>query len=425
MIQRALLTLLTTLALGLSACEDSLPLDPESPREVLRARVAEGRATGFIDPHRTATAHHPASADLFRRLDDIDAWLDDEAPWDDGVPAWLDPGIRPTLGSRLSPLGPFYEEINALILFPPHQEALIRFEPVAHRSTIHGCTEPIDSYATPSLARSGRWIDLLCAKAVAEASSPIGSEGAVRYLTQALDLVRLLDDGSLLGAGVSVALETQILRALHLIGLGPRLDPVLLRRELEPRLAHIGAKVRLWSALRAEISLRVEATEEILRNPGRDGEDAWMAHLDTSRTRMAERALDVLYIQDELRNASTFCSRALQFGNNHPFQPIIDAAKAVHEFETYAYLARMAVVMNEYRFVEGDWPRYLSDMREGFSGPMPNVVCRGLRSHYDRGFQEVSLSCFSRLADEPEPNADPLLSWVWTPDLVQQFEDRR
>lgn len=423
---RAILLIGITVCLGGCEFDPEGPLDPATAEARLRARIETMTAEGFLaDPERSA--HPEATTELFDRLAKVDFWLDEISGWDDsdGVPNWWDDEVVPSLPVRLRPLDAFYTEITLLLQEEKISLAIESGESLAYRTSILWNEAEIDAFATPPLPRAERWIDLLCAKTVETGKSSLDADTAMRCLTEAFDLLHLLDDGSMAGRRTCVALESRLLLALRTVAPGSAIDPVRMQSELEPRLAVVGDRLRPWETLRSEISRRVQTTLELLDNPGRPDEELWLTSLGTTRAGLAERALDAIHVQDELRAASTLCVRIGQFNRDHPFQELIDTIDGLHQLGSACYVARVGLAANEFRFIEGDWPRYLSDLSpEYIDGRTPPLACRTKRPTYKRGFRDVRLSVSGRMALAGNPDRDPLFEWSWSSEVISQFPRR-
>lgn len=418
----------TTLALALAAfalasCEDRLA--PETPDEQFAEEVRELREMEMLPPPRRAEVPEGAPR-FFNELDGLDAFLDASAPWDDGPPAWWVEENVSTLEQRLEPILPFFDSVTELLASPDARAALEAGTSLAYRTSIRSERTEYDRYATPSLPRVGRWINLLCSRAVQAGRSQVSSAIATTSLANAFDLLALLDDHSASGTATVVALETNVLRAVHLIAPGPSVDPLLMRSTLDPRLARAGDASRIWGYLRSAVSWRVEITEELSNAKPRHDADHWLRELDCSRARLAERGIDVLYLYRELRSSSMLCDRLRKFGTEHPFQIILDGMTALHDLSSAIYLARYALAANEYYFVRDAWPPYLlGDLSSYFpSGGTPYLECRALLIDDKQAFNEyrVFLKGRARGSDEAK---DPLLEWRWDDQVLQQFAERR
>ena len=415
-----LLPLLALAALAAS-CDRRSPLE-ESPEADLHQEIRELRAAGFLrEPVEPVYPEH--TPDFFARLDELDAWLDGPGEWGEPLPDWLDNRKRTTLARRLEPFEPFFEQVTALLAEPYCAQALANGESFAYRTSIRAQTTDYDVYATPSIDRAGRWIDLLCADAVLRVGLGEGSPRTIRSLAQALDLLRLLDDGTLIGTQKVAELELGVLLSVRKVAPGPRVDPVLMRSEIERRLGVLGSELRVWSALKDEVSHRVEIAEVLLRESGRPDEDHWLGELDCSRSRLVKRTLDVTYVQDELRSASVLCARLDAFPDSYALRHLVDAVEVLHTLDVYAQLARIALSINEYRSEEGEFPQYYSDTWESFENGMPIAPCRGQRIVYDRGYNWVNLRSISRTGKLPSED-DTLLVWSWGETILDQFKER-
>ncbi|HED65522.1 MAG TPA: hypothetical protein ENJ09_08195 [Planctomycetes bacterium] len=418
------------------ACGDKGPiskvLEPEAANQKLRQEVQRLREAGYLDA--VTEGELPGDPhDFFERLDGLDDFLDTCPDWDDSSlsnPEWWNSESADTLAQRLAPLDPFFEELSSLLHLPDAEKALASGLHLARRT--RPGPEPLtreeeyDVYATPRARRVSRWIDLLCARAVASASTAVHSEEAAASLSDAFDLLWLLEDDSMRGVRTVSGLESEVLRCLQIVAPGPVIDPRLLRSQMEPRLARLGGRARVFRLLRREVSRRVEIAELVLSEPGRADQDHWLTELGSSRALLAEHALEAIDIQDNLRAASSLCLRIAQYGpsgadgGDHTFQELLDGVAELHDLENYIYLARIALAANEWRFLEGEWPRFVSDLTFG-DQPAPRLECRSRRLTYRREFSIVELALVGRQGSSTDPN--PLSTWIWDAETLKAFRE--
>jgi hypothetical protein len=180
------------------------------------------------------------------RLTAIDAYLDQHAKAREGfaVPAMWGPEHQAELEQGFESLGSFFEQVDSLL-----DDDTCRF------ALAHG---EIVSDLGPMLSLSSHRTNVLCARALTEFEGPDGSRLAARRLGQALDLIRLGDDGRDLGYLISTTEEDRVLSALRRLLADERADGLAFRRELDDRLERISRVDRVESVLSNSVAEYVE-----------------------------------------------------------------------------------------------------------------------------------------------------------------------
>jgi hypothetical protein len=179
---------------------------------------------------------------LHSRLVGIDAYLDQRARARDafGAPGMWTPDRRTELEQGLASLGTFFEQVDDLLSDPSCRHVLEK-----------GTIAAVDA---PRLGLSRHRTNVLCAKALVEFDRPDGSRSAAKRLGQALDMIRLGDDGRLFGYAVSNAEECIVLQALQKILLRPDGDVAAINEVLGDRLDRIARDNRAETALSRDLA---------------------------------------------------------------------------------------------------------------------------------------------------------------------------
>jgi hypothetical protein len=179
---------------------------------------------------------------LHSRLVGIDGYLDQRSASEIafGAPAMWEQVRRVELEIGLANLGSFFEQVDSLLSDPTCRAALDR--------------DRTAGVEAPRLGLSRHRTNVLCAQALVDFDRPEGSSAAAKRLGQALDLIRLGDDGSLMGYLVSNVEEAIVLEAIQQILLCPHRDIDAIQQELEGRLSLMAREQRAESALLRDLA---------------------------------------------------------------------------------------------------------------------------------------------------------------------------
>ncbi len=152
---------------------------------------------------------------------------------------WM-PDRRAELAQGLASLGTLFEQVDELLSDPACQDVL--------------STGAIAAVDAPRLGLSRHRTNVLCAKALVELDGPGGSHAGAKRLGQALDMIRLGDDGRLFGCVVSNAEECIVLQALQRMLLCPDGDVSAMNAVLGGRLDRIARDHRAETALSCDLA---------------------------------------------------------------------------------------------------------------------------------------------------------------------------
>jgi hypothetical protein len=228
-------TRVVVLSGALAVCVAWLALDSVERRVDARVLALRERLSGPAlrsEPERFGVLH--------ARVRAVDAYLEQKtgrresfgAPWTWG------PEHRPELARDLASLGSFFEQVDSLL-----DDAQTRWV-LAHEGY---------SPDTPRHGSSRHRTNVLCAQALVDFDRADGSRDGAKRLGEALDLIRLEDDGRTMGYLISAAEEDIVLEALRRVLQEGRADPCEIREELGARLDRISRPDRVEIALSGEI----------------------------------------------------------------------------------------------------------------------------------------------------------------------------
>lgn len=190
------------------------------------------------------------------RVTAIDAYLEQKSKARDGlgVPAMWDSERRAELERGLASLGSFFEQVDALL---EEQQCKFVLE--------NGLVTSVDP---PLLSQSRHRTNVLCARAFVDLDGPDGPRAAAKRLGQALDLIRLADDGRSMGYSISVAEEGIVLCALHRIVEDGGADGAAIRAELDRRLERLASDGRASKVMSNDVA-------DFAEYDRRRGEPSW------------------------------------------------------------------------------------------------------------------------------------------------------
>lgn len=182
---------------------------------------------------------------LGARVRAVDAYLEQKTGGREsfGAPWTWGPEHRPDLALDLASLGSFFEQVDSLL-----EDAQAKWV-LAHEGY---------SPDTPRLGPSRHRTNVLCAQALVDFDRAEGSRDGARRLGQALDLIRLQDDGRTMGYLISAAEEGIVLEALRGVLQAGRADVCEIREELGAKLDRISRPGRVEIALSGEIGGALE-----------------------------------------------------------------------------------------------------------------------------------------------------------------------
>jgi hypothetical protein len=266
---------------------------------------------------------------LHARVVAVDAYLQQKAGRVSsiGAPCTWGPEQRRDLERDLASLGSFFEQVDG-VLDDPQAKWVLGHEGYFPEA--------------PILGMSRRRTDVLCARALVDFDRADGSRDGARRLGQALDMIRLGDDGQSFGYLVSAAEEDIVLGALHLVLEQGRADAQTIREELGARLERISRADRVEIVLSGDI---VGAMNYLDVRETRSAVYPW-SRLESciERSRLADG------IEESLRLAGANGARAWEFldGSHSPataayVQGWFQIAKDSHLFLAQRDLARRAL----------------------------------------------------------------------------------
>jgi hypothetical protein len=411
------LLLATLLPLGCGKVQSTInPSDANLFNEEWKTLAAEG-----------AKSTHPAEAPsdatllLFEGLEGIEDML--KAGPLGKIASQEPPTSRAALGEWLESLAPLFKGISAMLNQDPIQAAIQSGKSLAQRPSIRLELDPLDRYAAPALKRVLRLVRPLCAGAVYCATERQNSDACIRKLVQALDLIHLLDDGSLASLGRSSQLSSEVLDALQKLLPHPGVTPDFLRAQVEPRLALASTPGRLGLAVEAETIYRMAIGRGLTLTPDKPGNAFGLKYLDCKPEEAIERCLEFLAINRSMRLQANLCNLIAQEGTRGNMTREVQALDDYHEYEIASHLARTALALNEYHWLKGHWPDFLNEL-EGFAGDQPSSPCNARRVDYERGFNGMSLTSFDRSSRKKQTEVD-LHRWTWTKEDIKNLNARR
>ena len=176
------------------------------------------------------------------RIAAIDAYLDQRAPAREGlgIPSMWELSRRAELEKSLNSLGSFFEQVDTLLEEPQCKFVL--------ENGLVTSAEPA------RLGRSRHRTNVLCARAMFDFEVSGASRAAAERLGQALDLIRLDDNGRLIGYSIATAEEKIVLFALQRMLESGRAEGAVFREVLDDRLARLGSDARASDVLRNQVS---------------------------------------------------------------------------------------------------------------------------------------------------------------------------
>jgi len=269
-----------------------------------------------------------------------DAYLDRHSQWREGfaAPAMWQPERRAELERGFQSLGTFFEQVDSLL------------DDVTCRSVLdHG---EIVSELDPMPGLSRHRTNVLCARALTEFEEPDGSRLAARRLGQALDLIRLGDNGREIAYMTSTAEEDIVLSALRQLLADDRADGAAFQRELDDRLERVSREDRVEAVLKSSVELYLES-------------ERWRSEASWARPwtryeawRERRRVSEGLAMSIELARTDNLKSRALFMKGDAMDRPAcvngwMIIADSFHLHELHLDLARRALALAADRETRG------------------------------------------------------------------------
>jgi hypothetical protein len=359
----------------------------------LAARVGELRTQSDLpepDPRAQVWSRR-----VVPHLAGLDRWLTAQPAFDEVA---INPGRwaleqRPGLAETLAALDPYFSEIDAILADEPLESWSL--------GTSAGAAQ------APSLATLRRQTNLLCGRAILAADRPGGSAEAIHRVEQALLLLDLGDDGSLIAHMIRQAMQGIVLMALRSLTTGGNVDAVALQRAIEPALARAADGDRCQQALRKDLlhfagALEASANQRGLTVAVFPHVDLWRgiqildqhaAVLDVANWPYAElRALRDADRSEGLDRWSELSLLILDIDENGRVE-----------------VARAGLALAAHRQENGTWPDGLEELDARFQGDAPRDPRTGLALEYLRSGEHVWIAYA-----EVEPyHLGDLHYWEW------------
>jgi len=381
---------------------------------------AKLQAEGARNPHPTELPDEDAQS-FFRGLEDIATKLD-SGPMG-ALAAGPPPTTREAQTAWLLALQPLLRDISGLLGQPAIKAAIQSGRSLAQRPSIRLDIEPRERFSTPPLPRTLRLIRPLCVSAVYCAFSPETSNECVRSLVQALDLIQLLDDGSLPALRRSSVLGSEVLKALQKMLPRTNVPAEFLRSQLEPRLALAMTPGRLERTLSEEAAYRMAIGKSVVTTPKSEANVFGAKYLGCKPNEAVQRCLDFLSVNRSVRTYENICNLVAQEGASGRLPNDIQGIEEFHNFEIACHLARLALAVNEFEWKHGNWPEMINEL-EGFEFGIPRQPCNARRVDYELSFQGMRLVAFDRVALNKKADM-PLHDWSWSRKDLNELNARR
>jgi hypothetical protein len=299
------------------------------------------------------------------------------------------PELRAELAETLAPLDTYFAAIDGVL--DPY--------------ILCGLEEPPEETPLPRQVVSRELTTLLCGKAVLAAAQPDGSTEAVRRLEQALSLLDLEDDGSLVALAFRARLVGVVLDAVRTVAASEAVDAAALQQALEPALARVAANDRCGRGLRTDFLRFADALEpghcprgcDLAAHPHSIG--TWQTFLALGDYREAfDRAERPYFVPPAPNDAGGSVRGGL-----------LDSTLLVeiHQRGRVA-VARAGLALAAHRQETGDWPEALDELGPRFHGDAPRDPSSGQPLEYGRAGERVWVACAGDPAD-----GSGLQRWEW------------